>query len=275
MRPRSCSAEAVGRVGRDGVAPHEPYAESLGQPGPRTPVHRRVVALGGLAAALGVTNVLAAPRLGRLAAMSWNLGTTAVTLALAQWAGADRAAIGLHLHRLRRGLVTGAAGSAAIAALLGAVTASRTGRGLLDDDRVVNATWAQTAAHVGIFIPLGTVLFEEVAFRGVLPALLDPDLRSIPMTVVVPAMTFGAWHIVSSRDFVAAHDHASADGGATGSVAGTVVATTAAGLVLAVARRQSGHLVAPALMHLTANALVTVVGRVVGRHRRGGPGEPD
>lgn len=243
---------------------HEPYAESLGQCGPRTPVRRRLLATGGLAAVLGVTNVLAAPRLGRVTAATWNLGTAAVALGLGHWAGADRAGIGLGRDHLRRGLVTGAAGAAAIATLLGVATTTRTGRELLDDDRVVKATWVQTGVHVIVFIPLGTVVLEEVAFRGVLPALLDPDVRSVAATVVIPALAFGAWHIVSSRDFVAAHDHARADGGATGSTTGIVVATTAAGLVLALARRQSGHLVAPALMHLTANALVTVIGRWLG-----------
>lgn len=254
-------------MGHPGATTNQPYAESLGQPDPRTPVHRRLLSLGGVAAALGATNVLAAPRLGRVAAMSWNLGTTGVLLSLAHWAGVDRAAIGLDRHHPRRGLITGVAGSTAIATLLGVVTATSTGRELLDDDRVVSATWVQTGVHVSVFIPLGTVVLEEVAFRGVLPALLDPDVRSVPATVVIPALAFGAWHILSSRDFVAAHEP-NAEGGATGSVGGIVMATTAAGLVLALARRQGSHLAAPALMHLTANALVTVIGRVVGRRRR-------
>lgn len=227
-------------------------------------VRRRLLATGGLTIALAVTNVVAAPRLDRPAAAAWNLATTAVVLRLARWAGLDDTAIGLDRRQLPGGVTTGAVGAAAVAAALGVVANTRTGRELLDDDRVVNATWAQTALHVGVFIPLGTVVLEEVAFRGVLPALLDPAGRS----VVIPSLAFGAWHIVSSRDFVAAHDHARADGGATGSTAGIVTATTAAGMVLALARRRGGHLVAPALMHLTANALVTVLGRVLGKGHR-------
>ncbi|QDO86956.1 CPBP family intramembrane metalloprotease [Ornithinimicrobium ciconiae] len=248
------------------------YAEAPGQSGPRPSVRRRVLATCGVALALGVTNVLAAPRLGRAASMTWNLGTTAVVLGLGRWAGVDRTAVGLDPRRLRAGLATGAAGSAALALLLGAVSATTTGRELLDDDRVVDASWAQTLAHVGIFIPLGTVVLEEVAFRGALPALLDPDGRSVPLTVAVPSLAFGAWHVVSSRAFVAAHgqdnDPDRPGGAAAGSTAGIVAATAVAGLVLGLARRRGGHLAAPALMHLTANALATVVGRWVGRHRR-------
>lgn len=220
----------------------------------------------GVTVALGVTTVIAAPRLGRTASMAWNLGTTGVLLGLGRWAGLDRASIGLERRQLPRGLWVGGVGAAAVAALMGAATRTATGRELLDDDRVVGASCWQTGLHVGVFIPGGTVVLEEVAFRGVLPALLDPGSRSVPLTVLLPSLAFGAWHIVSSRDFVAAHD--GTHGGATGSVGGVVAATTAAGLVLSLARRWGGHLIAPALMHLTANALATVLGRQVGRRRR-------
>lgn len=235
------------------------------------------MALGGLSLALGTTNVVAAPRLGRAASMAWNLGTTGTLLGLARWAGADRAAIGLDPRQRQRGLAMGAGGAALVAALLGAAASTDTGRELLDDDRVVDATWAQTLTHVGVFIPLGTVVLEEVAFRGVVPALLDPSGRSVTGTVVVPALAFGAWHIMSAGDFVTAHDGEGSTGstgstGTTGSVRGIVAATTAAGLVLGGARRWSGHLLAPALMHLTANALAALVGRSVGRRRRRGAG---
>lgn len=244
----------------------EPYAVRPGQSCPSAPVHRRVVALGGLALALGVTNVVAAPRLGRVPSMAWNLGTTGALLALGRWAGADRAAIGLDRRQLARGLATGAAGAAVVAGLFGAATATARGRDLLDDDRVVDATGWQTALHVGVFIPFGTVVLEEVAFRGVLPALLDPEVRTVSATLVLPSLAFGAWHILSSRDFVAAHDPTG--GGATGSTRGIVVGTTAAGLVLGLARRHGGHLVAPGLMHLSTNALTTLLGRAVGRRQR-------
>lgn len=249
-----------------------PYAVAPGAPRPCAPVRRRVAATGGVALALGVTTVVAAPRLDRVASMVWNLGATGVLLGLGRWAGVDRAAMGLDRHQLSRGLRTGAAGAAVVAALLGAATGTATGRDLLDDDRVVGATWWQTGLHVGVFIPCGTVIFEEIAFRGVLPALLDPHGRSVPATILIPSLTFGAWHIVSGQDFVAAHD--GTDGGATGSVAGIVAGTTAAGLVLGLARRRGGHLVSPALMHLTSNALATVLGRLVGHQRRPAGREP-
>lgn len=226
---------------------------------------RRLLATAGVTVALGVTNVVAAPRLARPASAACNLGTTAAVLGLARWAGLDQATIGLDRRELAGGVATGVAGATAVAAALGVVASTRIGRELLDDDRVVDASWPQTVLHVGVLIPLGTVVLEEVAFRGVLPALLDPTGRSVAATVLIPSLAFGAWHIVSSRHFVAAHDHARADGGATGSTPGIVTATTAAGVVLALARRRGGHLAAPALMHFTANALVTVLGRALGR----------
>ena len=254
------SVVAGGSAGRDrSVVAHGPAGRSV------VSERGRLAAGAGLAATLALTNLVAAPRLGRPASAAWNLGATGVVLTMARRAGLDLAALGLDPGRVRRGLLVGAAGSALVAGLMGAAAASPTGRELLDDDRVVDATAGQTLLHVGVYIPLGTVVFEEVAFRGALPALLDPAGRSVARSVVVPAVVFGAWHIVSGRAFVAAHQHGDQP---TGSVRGIVASTTAAGLVLGAARRVGGHLAAPGLMHLTANALATVLGREVGRRRR-------
>ena len=56
----------------------------MGEPFPGDPVQRRLLALAGTGLALGVTNILAAPRLGRVPAAAWNLGTTALLLGLAR-----------------------------------------------------------------------------------------------------------------------------------------------------------------------------------------------
>ncbi|CCQ17816.1 putative integral membrane protein [Rhodococcus sp. AW25M09] len=80
-------------------------------------------------------------------------------------------------------------------------------------------------------IPVGTVLTEELLFRGVLDAAA-PALSPI---------FFGLWHVHPAR---AAGD----------SVIGTVFATTAAGLVFSWLRARSGSVLAPALLHYFLNA---------------------
>jgi uncharacterized protein len=113
-----------------------------------------------------------------------------------------------------------------------------------------------------VAIPLGTVLFEEVAFRGVLWGLLSRDLGSLEATVL-SACLFGLWHVLPAMDL--AQTHTSVQGRAEvrspgrGRVAITVLVTVAfttlAGIVFAELRRRSGSLLAPIGLHWATNGL--------------------
>jgi Type II CAAX prenyl endopeptidase Rce1-like len=62
-------------------------------------------------------------------------------------------------------------------------------------------TWygRQLAYHVLLRIPVGTVRWEEVAFRAVLPAALHRGLPR-PAAIAVVSALFGAWHIRPTAD---------------------------------------------------------------------------
>ncbi|NIL75165.1 CPBP family intramembrane glutamic endopeptidase [Rhodococcus kyotonensis] len=111
--------------------------------------------------------------------------------------------------------VTGAAVVAAVPALAANVRPS-------DDDL---AEW------ILFRIPVGTVVAEELIFRGVFDAVAP---RWSPIF-------FGLWHIHPAR---AAGD----------SVLGTIAATSAAGVLFSWLRRRSGSVLAPALLHYAINA---------------------
>ena len=55
-------------------------------------------------------------------------------------------------------------------------------------------TTRKVAYHAAVRVPVGTVAWEEVAFRAVLPVLLR---RTMParMAGVVKAGVFGLWHV--------------------------------------------------------------------------------
>ena len=90
---------------------------------------------------------------------------------------------------------------------------------------------AAPAEWVLFHIPVGTVITEELSFRGLFDALA-PGLSPL---------FFGLWHIRPAR---AAGD----------SVVGTVIGTAAAGMVFSWLRRRSGSVLAPALAHFALNA---------------------
>jgi membrane protease YdiL (CAAX protease family) len=97
-----------------------------------------------------------------------------------------------------------------------------------------------------VVIPLGTVLFEEVAFRSVLWGLLDRDFGVLAATAA-SACLFGLWHVLPTLDLVRTHTsllgHATAGRRRVAiTMLATVAFTTIAGIVFAELRRRTGLL---------------------------------
>jgi membrane protease YdiL (CAAX protease family) len=118
-------------------------------------------------------------------------------------------------------------------------------------------TAGQLLLQVPVTIPLGTVVVEELAFRGALLGLFRlvmPTVRGI----VACSILFGLWHVPS----VLAATSGS-HGRLLAAATGTFVATFAAGVAFCWLRVRSGSLLAPALAHLATNTVALVVARLV------------
>jgi membrane protease YdiL (CAAX protease family) len=110
-----------------------------------------------------------------------------------------------------------------------------------------------------VVIPFGTVVMEELAFRGCLPALLDalPGWTTRRSDLVGAAL-FGLWHVLPSRELGDRNETmGSTFGGQWGPVAVAVLATAAAGFALLWIRRRSDSVVAPMVVHYALNAAST------------------
>jgi len=92
----------------------------------------------------------------------------------------------------------GAAAGAPVAVAF-ALAPATPARRLLRDKRVAGLSGRQLAYHVLLRIPVGTVRWEEVAFRAVLPAALHRVLPR-PAAIAVVSALFGAWHIRPTAD---------------------------------------------------------------------------
>jgi membrane protease YdiL (CAAX protease family) len=101
-------------------------------------------------------------------------------------------------------------------------------------------------------IPVGTVAWEEIAFRGVLQAALRRVLAE-PAATAVGSAVFGLWHIRPTAEALAVNRLAAGRGARVAAVAGVVAGTAGAGAVLALLRKRSGSLAEPVLLHLAAN----------------------
>ena len=110
-----------------------------------------------------------------------------------------------------------------------------------------------------VAIPVGTVLIEEIAFRGVLMGLITRR-RGVRWGSATSAALFGLWHVLPSVGL--AHVNAAvgglAGGGSaapTGVVLIAVGFTAGAGLLLGELRRRSGSLLASAGLHWAVNGV--------------------
>lgn len=180
-----------------------------------------------------------------------NVAVGAALLAVARGGGASWDDLGLARSHLRPGMSVGsAAGAGAVTALLVAAAVPRARR-VFDDERVpLDASGPQRLYQTTIRIPVGTVAFEELAFRGVLLDILRQRLRP-SLAVALDSALFGLWHIVPT--LATARANRIVGLGRLGLVAGSVLATTAGGVVLCALRMRTGHVLAPALLHLGVN----------------------
>ncbi|WP_430782619.1 lysostaphin resistance A-like protein [Actinoplanes sp. G11-F43] len=102
-------------------------------------------------------------------------------------------------------------------------------------------------------VPFATVIFEEVAFRGVLWELLYQDHGAV-WAYPITALLFGLWHLPDTRE---------------------VAFTTLAGVVLSYLRHAGGGLLAPFVLHWAANGLGILASAWVRRSRQPDSGRAD
>ncbi len=183
-----------------------------------------------------------------------NVAATGVLLAAARASGLSWAELGLDRRRLAAGARWGGACAAVVAAGYATALAVPVLRPLLADGRVADLGGGELAGQALLRIPLGTVLWEEVAFRGVLLAALARLLPRAGATGVSAAV-FGLWHVRPTLGALAANDLAGGPLARTGAVLLACLATAAAGVLFAELRERSGSLLAPALLHLATNTL--------------------
>ena len=130
-------------------------------------------------------------------------------------------------------------------------------RHLFVDTRHTSMTFQQVLWTAFVRIPLGTVLFEETMFRGVLYGM---GLRrwGPAGAVLFSSLLFGFWHVLPSTGIN--DTNASIGdlvgrgfGGAVLVVIGAVLFTGVAGVVFCLLRRFSRSLLTPMIMHWAVN----------------------
>ncbi|RAY10812.1 CPBP family intramembrane metalloprotease [Actinomadura craniellae] len=196
-----------------------------------------------------------------------SLVTTGALLVLLRSAGLGWEQAGLGRAAVRRGLAWALPLIVAVAVCYLVCALLPATRDLFLDRRVGDAGPGRLAFEVLVRIPVGTVLLEEVAFRGVLYALVRSEHGTAWATAVSSAL-FGLWHLLPAAGLSTANPlftrtFGAGSPGKLAAVAAAVAATTLAGTVLCELRRRSGSLLAPAALHWAANGLGFVTAYLV------------
>ena len=181
-----------------------------------------------------------------------NAVAATAALSAAAASGLTATDLGLRRDQLRSGLRLGSAAAAPVVAAFALAALTPATRPLLNDQRVAGLDRRQLAYHVLLRIPLGTVAWEETAFRGVLRAALRRVLAE-PAATAVASAVFGIWHIRPTAEALAANRLAASRGTRIAAISAVAAGTAAAGALLSFLRARSGSLAAPVLLHLAAN----------------------
>jgi len=161
---------------------------------------RRLWALAAAVVLLVISNYVANRVIPQWAYVPWNLSIAGLLLAVSYRGGAGPVAIGLGIRHWHRPVGVGLllVGSTALVFALGMIVPA-TQHAFLDT-RIGGASLPAMLFVVFVQIPLGTVVLEEIAFRGVLPALMGgaPAIRWRWLPVLGASTLFGLWHILPS-----------------------------------------------------------------------------
>lgn len=207
---------------------------------------------------IAVSNVTTNRVLPSWAYVPWSMAMAFVLIAFAL--GVDRctpAELGMGRAAFWRGVAHGGVVLGGTLAVYLVALALPGTRELFADDRVGDVPFVGMAYQVLLRIPLGTVLLEEVAFRGVLLGMLAHRTTTW-RAVFGSSLLFGLWHVLPAIGIERTNpvlERLFGDAGRAVAVVAAVLGTMAAGYVFCALRLRSRSVVAPMMLHVATNSM--------------------
>lgn len=184
---------------------------------------------------------------------------TVIVLAIARRARLDPAEIGLARNGMLAGALVGGA-SAALVALAGVailrLVAPAVVGGAVDYEPLRRVAPGALTLHILFFLPLGAVLPEELAFRGVLFGMLRR--ASARAAVLGSAAVFALWHLAVAVVTVGDTTVGPPSIWFVPAIAGALLVVFGGGIVFALLRLRTGTLASTVAAHWIFNATVLV-----------------
>ena len=204
----------------------------------------------------------------------WALGGSVGVLALGVLDGCSWADRGLAPRTWVRGAVWGGVAILIVFTIYAIGSSWKRTRNAFRDQNIAGLSGPRLFWQSLVELPFGTVLFEEVAFRGVLWAMLARRYGVVWATIG-SSVLFGLWHILPSLDLHLRNERLAAVGGGswwaqTVAIVGSVITTAIGGIIFCLLRIGSGSLLAPMGLHWATNGWGYLFARrVASRHPPG------
>jgi membrane protease YdiL (CAAX protease family) len=216
----------------------------------------------GVVALLLFANVIVNEVLGPPWYVPFNLTVLGVALLLARGAGTTWDAMGMSADRLRRGAAVGGLIGIVIVALFFAAVMLPAAREAFRDDRIIEGSIGLSLYHALFRVPIGTALYEEVLFRGIVFGMLARRTSALA-AALWSSLLFGVWHVLPALEAIETNPIGDAFGGSWEPVVAAVISTFVAGLVFVWIRLYSGSIIAPIIVHVASNSTAIVASALV------------
>lgn len=223
---------------------------------------------------LAIYNVIQNTVLPPMAYVPSNLLVTSGLVVEARRAGCSWDEIGLDFGQWRRSLRAGSFGAGSIVAAIAFASQVPSLRRYLVDERARGHTPRHILFRSLIRFPVGTALFEEVAFRGVLYGSCRRAGLPSPRAALFTAGAFALWHLLPGRTALAGNpmQERMRTPAATAAAVGVgALLTGVSSLGLTWLRNRTRSLLAPWLLHAAVNT-VGYLGGVTAWRRQGKDG---
>ena len=192
----------------------------------------------------------------------FNAGVLGIALVVAYRGGTTWTAMGMRADRVRRGIIIGGIIAVAIVALIAVAVAIPSARDAFKDQRIVEGSVGLSLYHALFRVPIGTAVYEEVLFRGIIFGMLARR-ASVLSAAVWSSVLFGIWHLLPAIDAIESNPIGDALGGSWEPVVAAVVSTFIAGILFVWIRLYAGSIVAPILVHVASNSMAILASTFV------------
>lgn len=150
-----------------------------------------------------------------------------------------------------KGLIYGGGFASVLIIGIGIGSTYKKTKNMFRDTRVLNISPSRLLRKTLIDIPITTVLFEEILFRGLILGFLLTQTDQLN-AMIGSSVLFGVWHILPALKFSKTNGKAS--GFPLATVVGTVLFTGLTGMLFAWLRVESTSILAPMVIHFVANS---------------------